>query len=70
MPSADADRSVLSDLEAANEVTTALCPKRQVLGVRSNDLDVVSRPHTEMVQSVPAVINVRESTNVAHESCP
>lgn len=69
-PSIEADRIALSDLEIASVITGVSWPKRHVLGWRSTVFEVEMTDHTDIVQSTPAVIRVRESANRAHESWP
>jgi hypothetical protein len=51
-------------------VTEVLCPNKQALGFRSTVLEALTTCQIEIVQSVPAVTRVRESTKRALESCP
>ena len=69
-PSEEADNKALNALETARLVTEALWPKRQAFGCKSTALEVDIRAQTEIVQSVPAEIRVRESAKSAYESCP
>jgi len=69
-PSEDAESKVLKDLETAKVVTAILWPNRHAFGVKSNVLGEDTSAQTDIVQSVPAVIKVLESANVAQESCP
>ena len=68
MPSDEDERRVLKDRVTAIVVTGWRCPKRLPLGARSTVLAVADTVQTVIVQSVPAVIRVRESRNVAAES--
>lgn len=69
-PSSDAESSVLKDRVTARTETGLRWPKRDACGCNSTDFALAWNDHIETVQSVPAVTNVRESANRAHDNCP
>lgn len=67
-PSLDAESRALNERETARTVTGVRWPNNDRMGCKSTDREVAVTAQSEMVQSVPQVMRVRESAKLAWES--